>query len=98
MALSAADVSAYLQRIGYTGPTCVSEQVLRDLVLRHTLTFPFENLDVHLGRPISLDSTSLMQKLVHGGRGGYCFEGNGLFALILQALGFRFVITWLLSH
>ena len=35
-----------------------------------------------------LDPESLQGKLVAGRRGGYCFEQNGLFLRVLQALGF----------
>ncbi|MBI4003056.1 MAG: arylamine N-acetyltransferase, partial [Nitrospira defluvii] len=54
----------------------------------HVLTVPFENLDIHLGRPISLDPSDLFRKIVLSRRGGYCFELNGLFALLLEQLGF----------
>src|SRR6185312_984375 len=49
----------------------------------------FENLDPLLGRPVRLDLGSLQEKLVLGGRGGYCFEHNLLFAHVLRALGFK---------
>jgi N-hydroxyarylamine O-acetyltransferase len=50
---------------------------------------PFENLDVLLGRAISLELEALQAKLVAGGRGGYCFEHNTLFQAVLERLGFR---------
>jgi N-hydroxyarylamine O-acetyltransferase len=50
---------------------------------------PFENLDILLGRPIPLDLESLQIKMVNGGRGGYCFEHNALFAAVLEQIGFR---------
>jgi N-hydroxyarylamine O-acetyltransferase len=53
----------------------------------HVMTVPFENLDIHLGRPISLAPADLFRKIVSSRRGGYCFELNGLFALLLEALG-----------
>ena len=61
---------------------------LAGLHLAHATHIPFENLDVLLGRPIRLDLASLLAKLVAGGRGGYCFEHNLLFASVLQTLGF----------
>lgn len=51
---------------------------------------PYENLDVRLGREIRLDRDSLVAKLVDGGRGGYCYEQNLLFAAVLEDLGIRF--------
>ncbi|MBM4134645.1 MAG: arylamine N-acetyltransferase [Nitrospira sp.] len=54
----------------------------------HASTVPFENLDVHLGLPISLNPSVLFKKIVHERRGGYRFELNGLFAMILEQLGY----------
>src|SRR4051812_20591606 len=90
MALRDEDLTAYLNRIGYAGPRELTLTVLRNIVLTlaHVTTIPFENIDVLLGRGVRLDNASLMAKLVHGGRGGYCFEQNGLLLRSLQALGF----------
>ena len=82
------DRSAYLARIAYEGPVDPSIETLRGLHRAHVLTVPFENLDIHLGRPISLEPLDLFRKIVTGKRGGYCFELNGLFALLLEDLGF----------
>ena len=78
MTLRDEDLTAYLNRIGYAGPRELTLMALRNIVLAHVTTIPFENIDVLLGRGVRLDNTSLMAKLVHGGRGGYCFEQNGL--------------------
>ncbi|HRB14595.1 MAG TPA: arylamine N-acetyltransferase [Nitrospira sp.] len=90
------DRSAYLARIGYQGSVVPSMETLRGLHLAHVLTVPFENLDIHLGRPISLDPSDLFRKIVISRRGGYCFELNGLFALLLEELGF--VVTRLAAR
>ena len=50
---------------------------------------PFENVDVLLGRGVRLDVARLVDKLVHRGRGGYCFEHNSLLQSVLQTLGFE---------
>lgn len=55
----------------------------------HRLAIPFENLDIPLGRGISLDPSALFDKLVHRRRGGYCFEQNSLFLAALHAIGFE---------
>ena len=83
------DIDAYLSRIRYTGPREVSSATLHGLHLAHTHTVPFENLDIHLGRPLSLEAVDLFTKIVTRKRGGYCYEVNGAFALLLQALGFQ---------
>lgn len=83
------DVPAYLARIAYRGPPSVSAATLRELHLAHLYAVPFENLDIHLGRPILLDGAALFDKIVTRRRGGFCYELNGLFAELLAALGFR---------
>lgn len=88
---AAIDVNAYVRRIGYQGEGTPTLETLRALVLRHTEAIPFENLDPLLGRPVRLDLPSLERKLVHSGRGGYCFEHNLLLRHALEALGFPVV-------
>ncbi|MDI3468051.1 MAG: Arylamine N-acetyltransferase [Pseudolabrys sp.] len=83
------DLDAYLRRIGYDGPRDNSVATLRRLHELHPQAIAFENLDPLLKRPIRLDVASLQAKLVDGGRGGYCFEHNSLFAVVLRALGFK---------
>jgi N-hydroxyarylamine O-acetyltransferase len=83
------DLDAYLARIGYAGAQSPTAAVLAALHLAHATHVPFENLDIQLGRPIRLDLDSLQVKLVHGRRGGYCFEQNTLFAAALEEVGFR---------
>ncbi|MBP8116664.1 MAG: arylamine N-acetyltransferase [Nitrospira sp.] len=90
------DRSVYLARIGYQGSVVPSAETLRGLHLAHVLTVPFENLDIHLGRPISLEPSDLFEKIVCRRRGGYCYELNGLFALLLEQLGF--VVTRLAAR
>ncbi|HUW35997.1 MAG TPA: arylamine N-acetyltransferase [Rhodocyclaceae bacterium] len=82
------DLPAYLERIAYRGELRPSLSVLSALHLAHATHIPFENLDILLGRAIRLDLESLQAKLLAGGRGGYCFEQNLLFAAGLEALGF----------
>ncbi len=82
------DLDKYFERIGYTGPRDASLDTLRALHNLHPQAIPFENLDPLLKRPVRLDPASLQAKLVEGGRGGYCFEHNTLFANVLRQLGF----------
>lgn len=83
------DVDAYLNRIGDTGEQTPAPEVLERLHFHHVTRIPFENLDIHLGRPIRLDLASLQSKLVWSRRGGYCYEQNTLFAAVLEELGFH---------
>lgn len=80
-------VAAYLDRIGVAaGPADLA--TLRSVVAGHTRTIAFENLDPFTGREVRLDDAALAAKLVHGGRGGYCFEHNLVLCRALDALGF----------
>lgn len=82
------DAAAYLVRIAYHGSTAPTEASLRALHLAHLYSVPFENLDIHLGRPIVLDEDLLFAKIVRRRRGGFCYELNGLFAALLREMGF----------
>jgi N-hydroxyarylamine O-acetyltransferase len=62
---------------------------LQAIVAAHLTTIPFENLNPLLGLPVSLECSALERKLVHEGRGGYCFEQNLLLQAALQAIGFE---------
>ena len=83
------DLDAYFRRVGYGGPRKPTLETLRELHRLQPQAIAFENLDPLLGRPVRLDPGSLEQKMVHGGRGGYCFEQNLLFAHALRELGFQ---------
>lgn len=82
------DLQPYLNRIHYDGPLAPTIDVLRNIQLAHACAIPFENLDVLLGRGISIDDDAIEQKLVHDHRGGYCFEQNSLFMRALTEIGF----------
>lgn len=82
------DVARYLSRIGYGGSTTASLETLAALQRHHTEAIAFETLSMLLGERVNLDLPSLQQKIVAGGRGGYCFELNLLFLHLLRALGF----------
>jgi N-hydroxyarylamine O-acetyltransferase len=86
--MNADAVTAYLARIGYTGPRTPSVETLRALHRAHLHAVPFENLDIHVGRPIRLDQEAFFHKIVGERRGGFCYELNGLFADLLSTLGF----------
>ncbi len=83
------DLNAYLKRINYEGSLEPSFTTLRNLHHAHLLNIPYENLDIHLGKSLVLDEAAIYQKIVHEGRGGWCFEMNGLFAWALRELGFE---------
>lgn len=61
---------------------------LREMHSKHIAKYSFNNLAVVLGQEMPLDTTSLFQKIVTKGRGGYCFEHNKLTMQVLSELKF----------
>lgn len=83
-------LSDYFRRIGYKG-TSGADIATVGAIMRHQLfTVPFENLDVQAGKIISLVPEEIVDKIVKRGRGGYCYEVNGLFAMALETLGISY--------
>jgi N-hydroxyarylamine O-acetyltransferase len=88
------EVDAYLQRVAYAGPREPTTDVLRALQRAHLLAVPFENLDINPGGiPISLEIDAIFDKVVRRRRGGFCYELNGLFAVLLGQLGFNVTLV-----
>src|SRR4051794_5710067 len=87
-AAHALDLDAYLRRICFDGPLAPTRATLAALIEHHAAAIPFENCDVLLNRVPRLDLEGLQQKLVHGGRGGFCFEQTALFLGVLLRIGF----------
>jgi len=84
------DLNRYFDRINFRGVAEPNLDVLQDLVIAHTQTIPFENLDPVMGVPVDdLGPEALTDKLVHRRRGGYCYEQNGLMGYVLSEVGFR---------
>ncbi|MFH8836416.1 arylamine N-acetyltransferase [Streptomyces sp. NPDC017868] len=84
-----AAIDAYLRRIGAERPERADAAALRELHLRHLRTVPFENLSLHLGEPVVLDEKALLDKVVGARRGGFCYEVNTAFAVLLRGLGYE---------
>ena len=80
-------LAAYLDRISAPRPAALDAAALRILHRAHQVAVPFENLSIHLPEPISLAEPDLLDKIVTRRRGGFCYELNGAFALLLRALG-----------
>ncbi len=87
MGIGKRQASEYLRRIGVAERASLDAQALAELHRAHQLAVPFENLSIHLGEPISLSGADLLDKLVTRRRGGFCYELNGAFAMLLEALG-----------
>lgn len=83
------NVTAYLERIGYSGPVAPTAATLRAIHRAHMFAVPFENLDIGRGRKIVVDPEASVRKIVQERRGGFCYELNGAFATLLEALGLK---------
>ncbi len=86
--LNTMNLDAYLKHIDYRGDLNPNRGTLTALMRAHLLAVPFENLDVHLGVPISTRPKDAYAKVVERNRGGWCFELNGLFKWALEQIGF----------
>jgi arylamine N-acetyltransferase len=95
---AALDLAGYFHRIGVSKArepdppdpelSAPNLPALARIVAGHTRSIAFENLDKFTGRDVQLDAAALTAKLVHGGRGGGCFEHNLLLRGVLEALGY----------
>lgn len=83
------ELDAYFSRIGLNEAPSADAEGLMSLQRAHRLAIPFENLDIPLGRGISLAPERVFEKLVTQRRGGYCFEQNQLFLRALRQVGFE---------
>ncbi|MFE1364044.1 arylamine N-acetyltransferase [Streptomyces anulatus] len=82
-------LDAMLHRIGHRGRVTPDQETLFALHRSWRRMVPYENLDIQLGRPVSLDPDALSDKLVRRRRGGYCFEQNTGLAMLLRLAGFE---------
>ncbi|MGB3401233.1 MAG: arylamine N-acetyltransferase [Microcoleaceae cyanobacterium] len=82
-------VTQYLRRIDYQGSIKPTIETLRQLQIAHLYAVPFENISIHLQQPIQLNYSWLFTKIIEQNRGGFCYELNGLFSLLLNKLGFE---------
>jgi N-hydroxyarylamine O-acetyltransferase len=80
-----------LQRIGLDSVPSADAAGLRTVHRAYVSHVPFEDLAVQLGESAPLDPDALVERVLTGGRGGYCFEVNTVLALLLETLGFEVV-------
>jgi len=83
------ETNKYLQRIGFAGNPRPDLDTLIELHRTHLFSVPFENLDIHLGKEIILDTNRFYDKIVLNNRGGFCYELNGLFYELLTVIGYN---------
>lgn len=83
------DRQRYLQHIGFAGIPQADLLTLQQLHRCHMLSVPFENLSIIYRQGIHLEEAALFNKIVERNRGGFCYELNRLFALLLKDIGFN---------
>jgi N-hydroxyarylamine O-acetyltransferase len=86
--LSANELRSYLARIGIDRPPRADAAALAAIHRAHAHAFTWENLDAYRGWPSTIDPGDAFAKMVDGGRGGWCYEMNGLLGAALAGFGF----------
>lgn len=83
-------ISRFFQRIGMDPQSVIEKSVdFLGLVQTNCVThIAYENLDILANKPLDLAPEALYEKIVLRGRGGYCFELNGLLTCMLRKMGF----------
>lgn len=81
------DLDRYAARVGLPRLPAPSLDGLRQLAFAHATHVPFENFAAFLGHGVDLSLPAVERKLVHEGRGGWCFEQNLLFGAVLRSMG-----------
>ncbi|WP_460660516.1 arylamine N-acetyltransferase family protein [Kribbella swartbergensis] len=84
------DTEGFLQRIGiagYDGPPRL--EALSQLHQAFVDTVPYETVQYQFGEGGPLDPEDVAKRIIARETGGYCFQLNGTFALLLTQLGYR---------
>jgi len=85
------DTAAYLARLRLPDVGPPSGAALRALHEAHVERIAYEALEIHLGRPTTVDPHESAARILERHRGGYCFHLNGAFSLLLETLGYDVV-------
>jgi N-hydroxyarylamine O-acetyltransferase len=87
--LDSADRDRLLSHIGLDALPTPDVDGLRTVHRAYVSHVPFENIAVQLGESAPIDPPALVERIVAGGRGGYCFEANTVLFELLESLGFE---------
>ena len=85
------DVDRYLEWIGFGGAPAPDLTTLGQLQRLHLTAVPFENLSIVYGDGVHTSLDWSLDKIIEQGRGGWCFELNGAFGALLEAIGYRVI-------
>lgn len=91
--LNKENILKYLKRIKYDEENIPLPNIenLKKLHLLHVKNIPFENILIHYSQQkiINIEPFNIFDKIVNKNHGGYCFELNGLFSLLLKSIGYE---------
>ncbi|MFL5844430.1 MAG: arylamine N-acetyltransferase family protein [Solirubrobacteraceae bacterium] len=82
------DLDALLARIGLDHRPAPDLPGLRAVHRAYLTSVPYEALTIQLDEQAPLDVEAVAERLLRDGRGGYCFEVNGVLGQLLAELGF----------
>ena len=85
------EIKGFFKRIGLPENTEIEQnyEFLKLIQQSCIVSIAYENLDLLAKKPLSLEGDALYEKIVTRGRGGYCFELNGLLSYVLKEMGFN---------
>ncbi len=86
--LTDTDSARYCARLGLETLPPATPEGLALLQSAQLGALPFEGIEPFLGITPSLDPADVADKILHRGRGGYCYELNTLFGAALARAGF----------
>jgi arylamine N-acetyltransferase len=82
------DVDGYLARLGLDRPTNPTVDWLFAAQRAHAEQIPYTTIDIHVGRPGTIDPPACVDRISRTGRTGYCLQLNGAFGALLSGLGY----------
>ena len=83
------NLDAYLARIGLSHRPPATLGGLTAIHRAHLTAISYENIDVQLGRTVTIERPAIYDKIVGRRRGGWCYEMNGILGWALGKLGFK---------
>ena len=83
------ELDGYLARLGLDRPSKPTLDWLSGAQRSHMERVPYTSIDIHVGRPGSIDPVACVDRIARTGRTGYCLQLNGAFAALLASLGYE---------
>lgn len=89
MELSEEKIKQYFNRLNLNYSAQLNIELLNALHQSHLSHIPYENFDIMNKLHFNLSIDKLFAKIITNKRGGYCYELNILFFILLKSLGFK---------